>query len=407
MNKVIAGLFLLMSTTCATAYAGDWSTVGQVTASTQNIINNDNKNYQSLADEINTDTQNIIAALKAMSTQETENTTAQTNQIASMNDVRDQREVSMRVQEAKYNAINNATSGASLCNALTGAAASQNLAQLVQMWRMNAVSAMHAHDVGHLTNQPAPVTETALMEVYNKQHCANNATSADIQLGRCGSSGSVTQTQSANSTGSDQFVSTPDDQNADLFLNQTVMTPKQQTAMGRLLALLSNPYPTGQIAIPNSIPSAERDRMFYDVDVKNARNSIAQSILSGLIADTQIIGTSGGQTQDKAKDWANNTAKNVLGYTPGADGTYFPNGVSDLAYDELQSKYWYYNLTYGVQASSQSAAPSQKDMNMMMAWEEVMRFKEYKQLREINASLAELLTIMNEHYSHNNGTSGN
>ena len=64
---------------------------------------------------------------------------------------------------------------------------------------------------------------------------------------------------------------------------------------------------------------------------------------------------------------------------------------------ELESRYWFYNLTFGIFASAEGQAPSQKDLNEMQAFQMVMDYRRFRVEREIDMSLAEILGIMIEH----------
>lgn len=394
-----------------TKYAHAWATSGDVINSTNQVNRVTKETARDTQRSIEDSAAQIIAALQNVSKQNTENTVSQENSEANMRDVQDQRTYAMAVQKEKLAAYNDTTSGASVCGTITGAAASQHLDTLVSAWRSNAVQAVLAHNAGHIDGVKAVQTPDVLRRIYNQGHCNASSTAEDAALGRCGKGSSPTQSGSISSLDSNEVVTTADDQNADLFLNHEVLDDNQQGAMGRFLVLTTDPHPPGQSVLPNYNSTADKERMFYDLDSLRALKSIGSSVISGLIAETAVIKTAGGQTQNVATNWANNLAKYTAGYNADSSGSVFPNGVSALAIEGLVSKYWYYNLQYALQASSEGEAASLKDLNSMMAWNTVLNYKKYLQMRQMNASLAGILSILVENRQdvllHKNGNNAN
>lgn len=377
-----------------------WATSADVANSTSNVNSVTRDEAKKTQDAINTASNQIVAAIQELSKQNTTNTAGATNAIANMKDVEDQRRVTMAIQKEKIAATNAATSGASNCNAITGAAATQNLENLVQRWSINGAHAILAHNQGIIDDSKKIVTPETIRSTYSQTHCENNATATDIALGRCKqyNVSTVTQTKSATSTGSSGIADVADDQNASLFLNNDIMDDKQADAMGRFLSLTTDAQAPGQAAIPNVNNSADREKLFYNLDSLRAMRSISSSIMTGLIGQTKVVKTSGGETQKLATQWANATAGQMAGYTPDSSGVIFANGVSELAADAIKSKYWYYNLNYQVYSAAEGQAAAAKDLNSMIAWNTVLNYKKYQQLRNINASLAAILTLkIDEH----------
>jgi len=358
----------------------------------QNNINSVTKETaQKTQDAITTAANNIIAALEDVSKQNTANMTGATNAEANMRDVQDQRMVTNEIQKEKLAAINATTSGASICNQITGAAATQHLEALAQVWGTNAVQSVLAMNQGSIPGITTPVTSAQIRTLYKTSHCTSNATAEDVALKRCSS---VTQPQTQSATDSNSQRTASDDQNASLFLNQEVLSDTQSKAMERYLLLALDGHAPGQATLANVNSSGDREKTLYELDVLRALRSIPASILGSLMSQVNVIKTTGGETQTLATSWANATAGQVAGYQTGSSGSVFPDGISELAADKLKSSYWYYNLNYATYASSEGQAQAAKDLNEMVAWNTVLSYKKYRQLRDINATLAAMLSMM-------------
>jgi len=395
---------LAFSTLCPTHQAHAFATSADIVAlkvATEKAISDAAKNTMKSITSVGDST---VQALLDFSTQMSSNNAQAQKFQANMADTQDQRAVQLKVEEARNDAQKSATSGASLCNNITGAASTQNLERLVRAWRMNATQTMMAYGEGHLNGHKDLASGNTLVDLYESDHCANSATALDYQVGRCsqGPSGTPTQKGTAASMGVDGIIDAADDQNADLILNATDMTPEQQKAMSRFIPLVSDPLPVGQSVAASKLPTEERKQLFRQLDSLRLKKSIVQSIFSGLAAENMnLSGTTGtnAELQQKANDWAESTAAKTAGYNKTCvNGTckYFPNGLTAHAAMELESKYWYYNLTYGIFASAEGQAPSQKDLNEMMAFNVVMNYKKYQLMREMDASLASILSILTQ-----------
>lgn len=401
MNMKILRLAAFSSLTIATlastsprAHAfGDSAAIQAAQVAIVNAINNGIT--KSIQNYVKSQTSSLKDYFEDLSTQLSSNDGQAMKNQANQNDVKDARQVMLASQKENIDARNDATSGASLCNNITGAAATQGLESVVHYWRSDAVQKVLAYDQGHIEGQKELASTTTMDSLYNTAHCTDSATSYDVQIGRCKktqtSMGAVSQLQ-------DGTVSAPDDQNGDLILNDNDLSKMQQKALGRLVYLIADSNPIGQpIAAGNTLTDDDRAKLVR-IDSLRAKKSIPLSILMGLAAQkTTMEGAGSNAFQQKATDWANATAANVAGYSKHCvDGNcnYFPTGVTEYNADELRAKYWYWNLTYGIFASAEGKAPSQKDLNEIMAFNTALSFKKYRMLREIDASLATIASIM-------------
>ncbi len=346
-------------------------------------------------------TNSMIASLLSFSTQNSANNANAMKLATNIADVQDARAVQLKVEQARYDAQKSATSGASLCNVITGAAATQNLERMVNIWRTGGTQTILAYANGHITNKRGAISATTQADIYETGHCANSATDADYQRGRCGKKpgDKPTQEATAASSGSDNFVGVADDQNAGLIINGTDFTPKEQEAMSRFLILFSPPD-VGQSMASSSEDTPERRMLNRKLDALAAKRSVVVATATHLVGDNIIVkGTGSDTSQEKASEWAEATASKVAGYVKKCvDNTckYFPNGVSVNDIMELESRYWFYNLVFGIFASAEGQAPSQKDLNAMQAFQIVMDYRRYRVEREMDMNLAGILSIMTE-----------
>ena len=416
MKNVFIAMLLVMAASFSTprqahAQMGGASAaeVKAIVVAAQGYIDNYTKQINQqmqdiLSQNMNTDTETLYKALQLTSDQSVGNTTTAIQSQAKMMDTQDQRKYQEDVQKQKLAAIQQATTGSSVCNDITGAIATGHLENELQLWRSNIVQSTMAHDSGHIDGDTKVHTADTMEHMFVQAHCNLNMTQPDQMQGVCKKNSKAGQAQtsgggdgnmnnqSAASTAADGMVTTADDTNADLVLNHEHMTPQQQEAMGRLQVLLADPEPMGQTMSPNTANSADKEHMYYEMNYIKSLRSIAASTMGHIIGETQIIKTKDTALDAKAQQWAEATAKMMVGYDP--NGNNFPNGVTTLDIDKLRSYKWEYDAQEGIQAAAQNESAMLKDIGEMAAWNSVMTYKHYTQTRETNMLLAAILTIM-------------
>jgi len=374
------------------------------------------QNISNLQSSISSEFTNLTSSMNtAVSNQTTDlasqmsaNTETQTTAQARMQDAADTRATERAVQGVKVQAALGAQSGSTVCNTVTGAVSTQNLEDLTQMWRKQAVQQMLALNHGYSGTGTKAVSSSAILGLVHANHCTYSATQYDVDSGYCPS---VTQTKTdysspGGSSGSGSPISS-DDTNADLLFSQSTLSDQQAHAMNGFAWMVSK-------AIPDATPTQLRSNCGssyecnlerYKSDAREARASIGQSILNGIIGSSRVIDADD-INQKNTMQWAEATAALLGGYHQSAgpyctkymnsSSCYFPNGVSEEARDELQSKRWYFDPKFGVFAGSQAQAPEQKDMAMMEMWNTYQFHMIYDQMRQMNASLAAMEDMMAE-----------
>lgn len=402
-GRILMTLGILATTTMMTSHAhAVVATSADVAGAQTRIIENTNQQEQSTREQIAQAAVSVIQAIGESSSKATSDQTAMMKYMANTNNTKDQRNVQMAIQTEKLNAINQVTSGASMCNKLTGAATTGELSVLVDLWRKGAMNNLHSYDAGYIDGQGTKIFQPEVLDTaFQSSHCATNATQDDVSMKVCGT---VTQKSTPNSArliDGKTVITTPDDENANLILGQNSLSQDEQDAMGRFMVLIANPHPSASAQVDRATSPEARKKAMLEQAITRARRSVAQSVISGIVAQNSVIKSQAGSIQSRATSWAEDTASNVVGYNKITSSTcssggscYFPNGVSEMDADELTSKSWFYNINWGIFASSQSTSPSLKDLVMMQAWNTVLGFKQYKEMRELNLTLASILAIM-------------
>lgn len=381
------------------------ATTFDVHAASAKIQANDDSNASATQSTITAMQNAISEAILQLSGQNTTNSNATMTALSNMAGVQDQRAVMRKIEDAKFQAATNSTSGSSVCNVITGAIKTQNLEALTTAWRTQAVQAQLAASRGYIGGKWA--AGEAVRKAAETAHCTSNATQGDVDSGMCSA---VTQKATPNSAGNagTGTVVVPDDENGGVAINNTIITSDQAKAMTGFLYLLENTEPPNPPQ-PGSAKydSADGRRRLHVRRASDAHKSISDSILGGLVAQTMVISPAGDTNQSQALSWAEATAGNTEGYakstgsycsaSSGSTSCYFPNGISELGVDELRSKSWFYNSNWGVRTGTAGPAEVEKDMAMMMAWQTVQNYKIYRVLREIDWSLASMDSMMAQH----------
>jgi hypothetical protein len=366
-----------------------------------------------IAADVNAANLAVVSALQLLSGQNSLNNqgviTAQSN-IASLEDTR--RVMGMQ-QQATFNAINQAGSGSSGCNMITGAVGAQTLENMVSQYREQANQSDLDYYAGNSTLSASHNGRQAAIGGFISQFCLTQSTQADKDSGLCPNvtfnAPSEAQPGGAGTTAS----GVPDAVNADIFLNPTdgVMSPAQQSSANMYLAL-AGPTPVGPLA-NNSASTLSGKDLAYSRLQQEAQFSPASDVISNLIARTTPNASVGSSTVQSAgtsstsgntvsapqelQSWAEGTAANTLGYAP-TGGKYFPYGVSEDAYLELRAKSWAMGVNFLGNLHSEGEPQVMKDLVTIEAFRAEQGWEEYHQQEQTNALLASILnTLKSEH----------
>jgi hypothetical protein len=378
--------------------------------STQQIVGTQQSTTNTILQNAQTIYQNTENDLKNLSGQTIANNNATTQAQANFHDVQDAREVTRRVEDQKMAAAMGATSGPSVCNAVTGGIAAQNMYVTLAQWREDLTQEQLDDELGASNNtQSIGGREAALRQVISA-HCASNSTSADIAQGIC--TGSPTQPRPLTPTGGVISSSAATDSSgipvvgrdlsANTILNPTngVLSPTDQQAANLFLLHTFvgkplGPFTKAEMNTENGANLAA-ERM-----TAAARDSVAMAAAASIVSDTvplptstTTISASTGSTTGIG-DWAEGTAKQVIGYN--ADGTNFPNGVSMAAARELRAKAWFLNPNWALTVDRTTSETALiKDLLMIQSYSVYQNWEQHKQFDQMNLTLATMLSIMEQ-----------
>lgn len=366
------------SAACCVAY--DYGHENQIHTTTRNEV----KNH--FTTELTRVENSVVEALRNFSGQQTVNSRAQTNAVANMNDLVDQRTVQLRVQDRRYERLQSAASGASVCNVITGNVAGGTMFGSVPQWRDQLTQVTLDYLLGasdktaSRNGASAAVTERALSV------CAANATQDMVDAGLC----SVT-------TQDDGKIS--DALNANVLLGQSVLNSGARDAARIYVANAYVPAPLG--AVPRGVAQNEAGhRLMAQRHTVAARQSHALTVVSDFFADRvpmpnqDAAVASGGSVTTGLRQWAEGTARQTLTYN--TEGNNFPDGVSRAAWLELRAKAWFMNANWAMRVDTQTVDSTAKDLAMMGAFSTYMGWEQYRQLERMNMSLAMIVSMLEE-----------
>jgi hypothetical protein len=345
----------------------------------------------------------IIAALKLLSGQNSLNSQGAIQADNNINGFEDTRRVQALQEQATYNALNQAGSGSSGCNMITGDVGAQNLENMVSQLREQNTQAQLDYYLGNSTNSASHNGRQAAVNALISSYCSTQATQADVSDGLCsavapgGGGSSETQPGGAGVTA----AGVPDAVNADVFLNSTngAMSPSEIAGANQYLAFIS-PAPVGPL--PNNAGSSQEGRNLAYARLQNAAQiSPAYDVLSDIISretpsampTTSGSGSSAVNSSQELANWAQATAANTLGYTP-TNGQYFPNGVSYDAYLQLRAKSWAMGPNFLGNLNSESEPQVMKDLVTIEGFRAQQGWEEYHMMEENNVLLASILDTL-------------
>ena len=265
--------------------------------------------------------QNIVDAIQALEQQETANITASQQANANMAQVVDRQNVATQISQERLSAMKEATSGYSSCNTIYGGQGRQAFAPALLAYK----EGLFTTDSAFLNNQktingqtqPSASSIPVTIQMSNLAHCKEFASQADIDQGLCPQGTQVSQDPDA-------------DTDYGHLQDQMSMSPTDETASQAFLRVVVHPLPF------NPVPQAEVGTQEAQVDALQrqslaGRLSIAYTLISDSITARAPIAN-----DEQLSDWAEGTAKDT-GYTPSANGKYFPNGVSLNDYEKLRA----------------------------------------------------------------------
>lgn len=345
----------------------------------------------------------MTQSVLGQSGQETQNAAAQMKAQANMEDTKSQNEYQNKVAQATLEAMNQSTSGTTGCSDITGRIDGSDLINQVRDMRSAMTTQSVATSYGFDINNPQRyMSASGIREAYKDQHCQNDATELDVALGMCPS---VTTEESSDSTIQDfsgkPHSVVPNDQNANVYLNNPTLSPKQIESSQRFTLLVADAHPSGQVMANGMVKNGDRIMTMYEWDRQRAIRSVAKSVISQLVGETTVLDPNSDQ-QKKLREWAENRAKNVVGYKPDKNGSYFPNGVSDYAFNELMVRGYANDINQEVLGTAQNTSATLKDIRQLLQFLIVLEWKRYNQGRDQNMISASMQSLQADQEQRNN-----
>lgn len=344
-------------------------------------------------------------ALKQLSGQNTINSQAIVHALSNIATTEDTRAVGRKIEQATLNAENQASSGNSACNVITGTIAGAAINAEVAQYQEQATQAQLAYDLGGDKQAPSPSyngTAAAISQVL-ANHCKYAATQSDVEAGLCPA---VTAPPSAQPGQAGAVADTvPPDVNANNFIapQYGVIPSRDINALNPFIALAFNSRPMGAMT-PGQATTKVGRRIAYNRLVAAAGHSIPDAVASGIFArkipfpdaNKTIQGGTVGQGPVSAQSWGNSMMQQILGTSGQPQGGYFPNGISEDAWLSLRAEGWYMNPNWSVTLNGDNQTQAIKDLTMIEAFRAFMQNKQYHLLEQQDILLAKMDETLSE-----------
>jgi hypothetical protein len=309
----------------------------------------------------------IVAAIQSAAGQDTSNATSIGKLMSNANDVSDMATVKNAVSQARYRALQAATSGPGDCNALEAGASFAQFSAQVAQWRQQESDL----NLNWLDNEPTvngAVNPSAgsVSQAYAKLDqatCSNGfQTATEAADGLCGTS---SKAAGAN-PGLDTYA-------PNLFLNND-FTTTQSTAAQMFVSNAITPSPLTP-PTPSELSTPEAGEIVAVRKAITARSSLAGLFMSGVLGRRQPWTGA----PPALADWAKGEAAQLGGAIPQTNGAYFPNGVSQLDYMEVRADSYVYDTQFlaGVSASTDDA-PLLKTLIQIESFRAWMQYEQFK-----------------------------
>lgn len=348
----------------------------------------------------------MSASILSQAGQETQNATAQIKAQANMADAKAQFDYQNKVAGAILHAENETMSGSNNCAAITGKMSGAQLYEQQRRMRAAMTAQSNATSSGFDINNPNHMMSAQdIQKAHMAQHCADDATELDVALNVCPS---VTASAGRDNTVMDMqghpHVMIPNDQNANVFLNNSTLSPRQAAAGQRFTMLVADPHPSGQILPLLRGSSEDRQKQMQEWNRQRAVRSIAKSVISHIVAEGMVPDMNS-PTQRQLQTWAENRAQTVAGYVRDpATGKYFPNGVSEYAFNELMVRGIADDLNQDILGSAQNSSATLKDIHKDLQMVIKLQWMILTQGRDRNMMEASRLSLSADEEERNNST---
>jgi hypothetical protein len=323
----------------------------------------------------------IVNAIQDASGQNTSNITGLGKLLTNSEDVQDMADVKNEVSAARYRALSAATSGPGDCNALDAGASFSQFRSQVSAWREEEedqnLEWMDGEPKVNGAVNPASVSPHLADAKVAAAVCTGGFdTAAEAAAGMCGS----ISTTAGTNAGMDEYAD-------HLFLNDD-FSPTQQTAAQLFVSHVVTPSPLPPVNAAE-IESPNGAELIASRNAIVARTSLAGLFMSGVLGRRQPW--TGAPAS--ALDYVQGEAGQLGGAIPETNGSYFPNGVSQMDYMEVRADSYVYDTQYlaGI-SSATDDAPLLKALIQVEGFRAWMQYQQYKLDEERGMMEAALLS---------------
>lgn len=355
-------------------------------------------------------TAELIATLTDMNGQNVEDSEVIAKQNTTNFGQLDTDDVKLHVQQFGLNAIDQAQSGTSACNVITGAMVGAAINQASTQYQQQGTNAEIQWMNGGSKANPAPSFTglTAAQNALISAHCQNAATQADIDSGLC-PKGTKIQPESTQPGGAGVVANdVNNDQNAGVLFDQPIpqLNKVQQNIAGNMMAMIFTPQPFGAMP-PGSAQSAAGRIEAYNRMTTIAQASAPYAISMGILANEQPLSggkdttnqstatQSGGDSvsggTSTLSGWASATLEQVPSYENPPSGGWFPDGVSEDAWLWVRAVGWFLNPNWATSLNGDSETQAVKDLTMIESYRAYLQYKQYRLQEQDTFLLAELV----------------
>lgn len=363
---------------------GDAAVVMAVEEANSSITGAVSTNTATISEDLQTD-------LRLLSGQNTVNSKGVIQALSNIATEQDNRAVELKIEQATLHAENQASSGTSACNMITGTLAGEAINAQVAQAQEQGTEAELAWQMGGDKSHPSPSYNGRAGAISSliAAHCRDSATQQDVEEGLCPAVTAPPSSQpgAAGAVGN----SVPPDVDGGTIIDEPndVIPAKKMPSMKQFMALAFNPNPMGAMA-PGAATSQRGREEAYQRLVSAAQVSIPDSVVAGVLAARTPLSDSNQQIQSgsvgsgpvSATQWANGTEKQIAGSGAEPAGGYFPDGVSEDAWITVRADGWYMNPDWSIALNGYSEAQAVKDLTMIESFRAFLQNKQYHEGEE-------------------------
>lgn len=373
------------------------------------VTNAITQSQNAITNRLQTNDTDIVGALRDLSGQNISNAQSEMKLMTNIASGQDARNVVLKTQQFTLNALDQASSGTSACNVITGAVAGSSINAAVSQYQEQGTDAELAWLNGGDKANPSPSYNgtTAAMQQIIAAHCQDSATQEDIEDGLCPPGTQVQQQSSQPGTSGGISNTVPLDVNAGALFDrpEPVLSKARAATTGQMMAMIFAPHPFGSLPA-NFAQSASGKKIAYNRLVSEAQSSAPYAIAMGIAArqeplanqGKQVVSgdtTSGGNINTSPvsiSQWVTATMAQIPGHT----NISFPDGISEDVWLKARAEGWYMNPNWAVSLNSDSAIQAIKDGVMINAFRTYLQYKQYRLQEQDTFLLAELVSMIQQ-----------